>query len=327
MSVKRVLITGANGFIGEHLGRRLTESGKEVTACVRDGVTDTALTGGRGPVRICRIPSLAVCGELSAIMNQVDAVVHLAGRAHVMHETSADPLAEFRKVNVDATGALALMASQGGVRRFIYVSSVKVNGEATDGVPFYADDPPGYLEPYGQSKWEGEERLRQIAEEGHMEWVVVRPPLVYGPRVRGNFLALLRHIRRGIPSPVGSLHNSRSLVSVFNLCDFIAMLLDHPCAANNRFLVADSEDISTPDLIRHVATAMHRSPRIVPCHEAFLRVAGAMLAKKAAVRRLTASLVVDRQKGANLLGWNAPTTLDWGLNRTAEWFLQAHHGD
>jgi UDP-glucose 4-epimerase len=207
------------------------------------------------------------------------------------------------------------------------MSSIKVNGEATYGDAFCADDPPGFCDPYGQSKWEAEERLREIAVGANMEWVVVRSPLVYGPGVRGNFLALLKSIFRRIPLPVGSLHNSRSLVSVFNLSDFLSHLLDHPAAANNRFLVNDQHDVSTPDLIRRIAVALHCQPRIIPCPEAVLRAAGAVLRRKEAVQRLCSSLVIDTQKAKDLLGWSAPTTLDWGLDRTAEWFLKITSGE
>lgn len=322
MSIKHVLVTGANGFIGQHLCRELVESGKVVTACIREQADDSVFAGIRSSLRICRMPSLGADGDFSTVFDQVDAVIHLAGRAHVMHETSPDPINDFRKVNTSGTESLALAAVQKCVKRFVFISSIKVNGEATNGIPFYADDPLGYRDSYAQSKWEGEERLRQIAEKGRMEWVIVRPPLVYGPGVRGNFLALLKCIRRRIPLPVGSLSNRRSLVSVFNLCDFLEVLLDHPAAANNRFLVADREDVSTPDLIRRVAAALHCPARIIPCRAAILRIAGTALGRKAAVQRLISSLVLDRQKAIDVVGWNAPITLEWGLDRTAEWFLK-----
>ena len=254
-----------------------------------------------------------------------DAVIHLAGRAHVMRETVANPLDEFRRVNVGGTETLASIAAQQGVRRFIYMSSIKVNGEATNGHPFCADDPPGYSDPYGQSKWEAEERLRQIATGTTMQWVVVRPPLVYGPGVRGNFLALLRSVFRRLPLPLGSLHNRRSLVSVFNLSDFVCLLLDHPAAANSRFLVSDQHDISTPDLLRHIAAALHCPSRILPCPEMALHMAARFSAGDRRIQRLCSSLVVDTQKAKNALHWSAPTTLYWGLSRTADWFLNLVH--
>jgi UDP-N-acetyl-alpha-D-quinovosamine dehydrogenase len=321
MILGRVVVTGANGFIGSHLCRRLVESSKEVTACIRAQADASLLAAIPGHLRIHRIPSVGGDADLARIFLSADAVIHLAGRAHVMRETVAAPLDEFRKVNVGGTANLASLAAQQGVKRFIYMSSIKVNGEATNGHPFRADDPPGFSDPYGQSKWEAEERLRQIAAGTTMQWVVVRPPLVYGPGVRGNFLTLLRAVFRGFPLPLGSLHNRRSLVSVFNLSDFVCLLLDHPAAANSRFLVSDQHDLSTPDLLRSIAQALHRPSRILPCPEAALHVAAAVLGRRSATQRLCSSLVVDTQKATDSLCWSAPTTLSWGLSRTAEWFL------
>ena len=322
MSLKHVVVTGANGFIGRHLCRKLVETGKDVTACIRERADVSVFGDLSSSMRLCRIPSLDLGENLSGILRKADAVIHLAGRAHLMHETAENPLSEFRQVNVRGTENLASIAVQSGVKRFIYLSSIKVNGEATEGRAFFADDQPDYCDHYGQSKWEAEERLLQIATGTEMEWVVVRPPLVYGPEVRGNFLALMKCVFRRIPLPVGSLHNSRSLVSVYNLSDLLCLLLDHPGAANNRFLVSDSEDISTPDLVRRMAVALHRSARIVRCPEAVLHLAGTLLRQNAAVQRLCSSLVLDREKTSNYLGWSAPMTLDWGLDRTAEWFLR-----
>jgi nucleoside-diphosphate-sugar epimerase len=321
MSLKRVVVTGANGFIGQHVCQQLVESGKEVTACIRERADASVFGNLSGSLRIYRLPSLGLGADLSQILRNADAVIHLAARVHVMRETADDPLSEFRKVNVRGTENLASIAVQNGVRRFIYLSSVKVNGEVTEKNAFSADDPPGYCDPYGQSKWETEERLRQIATGTAMEWVVVRPPLVYGPRVRGNFLALMKYVSHGIPLPLGSVHNRRSLVSVYNLSDLLCLLVDHPAAANNRFLVSDSEDISTPDLVRRIAVALHRSPRILRCPESLLLAAGTLLRQKEAVQRLYSSLVLDRKKTSEMLGWSAPLSLDSGLDRTAEWFL------
>ena len=322
MRINHVLVTGANGFIGQQICRTLVQSGKNVTACIREQVDDQIFAGIRESISICKIPSLDADVEFSHILDDVDVVIHLAGRAHVMHETAANPLREFRRVNVGGTKSLAQAAARSGVKRFIYLSSIKVNGESTDVVPFMADDAPGYSDPYGQSKWEAEERVQEIATGTSMEWVIVRPPLVYGPGVRGNFLALLNSIYRGTPWPVGSLHNRKSLVSVFNLCDFLMSLLNHPAAANNRFLVADQRDVSTQELIRQISVSLCCSPRIVPCHKAILEMAGAAFGRSASAQRLTSSLVVDRQKVKDVLGWSAPTTLEWGLDHTADWFFE-----
>ncbi len=317
----RVVVTGANGFIGQHLCRTLIEEGKEVTACIREQADASVFETLSGSLRLCRIPSLDRDAALSGVFENADTVIHLAGRAHVMRETEKDPLHEFRKINVIGTEALVLAALQAGVTRFIYVSSIKVNGEATNGNAFSADDQPDFSDSYGQSKWEAEERLQHITAGTHMKWVILRPPLVYGPGVRGNFLSLMKCVYRGIPLPVGSVKNRRSLVSVFNLCDLLCLLLDHPAAANKRFLVSDLEDISTPDLVRLIAKALQRSPRIVRCPEAMLLVAGVLLRQKDAVQRLCSSLVLDRQKVNMVLGWSAPMTFERGLGRTAEWFL------
>jgi nucleoside-diphosphate-sugar epimerase len=319
--LRRVVVTGANGFIGNHVCRRLVESGKVVTACIRVQADASLLAAIPGPLSVHRMPSVGGDSDLARLFASTDGVIHLAGRAHVMHETAANPLDEFRKVNVGGTETLASMAAEQGVKRFIYMSSIKVNGEATNGHPFHADDPPGYSDPYGQSKWEAEERLRQIATGTAMQWVVVRPPLVYGPGVRGNFLTLLRSVFRRLPLPLASLHNRRSLVSVFNLSDFVCLLLDHPAAANTRFLVSDQHDLSTPDLLRRIAQALHCQSRILRCPEVALHMAATVLGQRSATQRLCSSLVVDTQKTTDLLHWSAPTTLSWGLSRTAEWFL------
>jgi nucleoside-diphosphate-sugar epimerase len=321
MSLNHVVVTGANGFIGQHLCRTLVESGKEVTACIREGVDASVFKGLSGSLRLFRIPSLGPETDLSQIVQDADVIIHLASRVHVMRETAEDPLCEFRKVNVGGTENLASIAARSGIKRFIYLSSIKVNGEATTGRAFVAEGPVNYCDPYGQSKWEAEQRLREIAAETKMEWVVVRPPLVYGPRVRGNFLTLMKCVFHRIPLPLGSLHNRRSIVSVYNLCDLLCLLIDHPAGANKRFLVSDPEDVSTPELVRRIATALHRTPRIVGCPEWALFTAGTLLRQKAAIQRLCSSLVVDMRNTSELLGWSPRMTLDWGLSRTAEWFL------
>jgi nucleoside-diphosphate-sugar epimerase len=321
MHADHVLVTGANGFVGRHVCRHLVESGKKVTACVREKSDISSLSDLEGALRVLRLSSLKDTANLSGSFENVDVVVHLAGRAHVMHETSPDPLREFRNVNVGGTEQLAQVACKSGVRRFIFLSSVKVNGEATDGVPFYADDSHGYSDPYGQSKWEAEERLREIAGEAGMEWVVVRAPLIYGAGVRGNFLSLLKCVLRGIPLPVGSVNNKRSIVSVYNLSSLLCLLLDHPDAANNRFLVGDQEDVSTPDLVRRLANSLHRPPRIFPFPKTALVLVGVLLRRQAAIQRLCSSLVVDKEKVSRVLGWSAPMTLHEGLGRTAGWFV------
>ena len=237
-----------------------------------------------------------------------------------MRETAEDPLAEFRKVNVEGSAQLAALAARAGVRRLVYLSSIKVNGEATDARWFGPDDPPAYGDAYGQSKWEAEQKVAKIAGAHDMEWVVVRPPLVFGPSVRGNFLSLIRAVERGVPLPVGSIRNCRSLVSVYNLVDLLEKTLDHPQAHANRFLVKDPEDLSTGELVRRLAHALHRGPRLVPVPAALLRRAGQLMGRETTIHRLCSSLVLDTSKTADLLHWRAPVPLDQGLERTCAWF-------
>ncbi len=320
MSLRRVVVTGANGFIGRHLCRALGEEGRQVIACLRGGA-DAAVLSGIPNLHIQRVSALDAAPEVAPLLAGCDAVVHLAGRAHIMQDTAPDPLAEFRRVNVGITAALATMAAAAGVRRFVLAGSIKVNGAATTGHPFCADDPPGFCDPYGQSKWEAEETLCEIATARGMEWVAVRPPLVYGPGVRANFLALMRAVYRGIPLPVGGVRNRRSMISVYNLGDFIARALEHPAAAGNRFFAADAEDVSIPGLIRAIARSMNRTARLLPIPESMLRAAAAALGRGTALQRLCSSLTVDREKAQTLLGWTAPIPFDVSLSRTAEWFL------
>jgi nucleoside-diphosphate-sugar epimerase len=293
----------------------------EVSACVRRWEDAHLFTGISPSLRLCQIPALEAGAALSGVLRNADAVIHLAGRVHVMQETAEDPLAEFRRVNVGCTESLAQAAAQCGVKRFIYLSSIKVNGEATAERAFEADDPPGYRDFYGQSKWEAEERLKHIAVANGMEWVVVRPPLVYGPGVRGNFISLMECVFRGIPLPFSSLQNRRSLIGVDNLTDLLTLLVDHPGAANNRFVACDAEDVSTPDLVRCIAASLHCSPRLFSCPERVLELAGTLFRRSAAVQRLCSSLVLDRRKTSERLGWKVPFSLDHGLNCTAECFL------
>jgi nucleoside-diphosphate-sugar epimerase len=255
-----------------------------------------------------------------AALAGVDAVAHLAARVHVMRETAPDPLAEFRRVNVEGTCRLAGMAAETGVRRMLLVSSVKVNGEGA-GRPYTEADPPQPGDPYGVSKWEAEQALTEIGSRSGMQWSVLRPPLVYGPGVGGNFLALLATVARGLPLPVGAIHNRRSLVYVGNLVDAIRVCLLHPRAANELFLVSDGEDLSSPDLVRRLADAMSRQARIVSVPLWMLRVAGILTGRQAAVGRLMGSLSVDITRLRGALGWGPSYTVDEGLQKTVRWYL------
>lgn len=251
-------------------------------------------------------------------LSGVQAVVHCAARVHIMADTSADPLAEFRRVNVDGTLALARQAAAAGVRRFVLLSSVKVHGEATaPGHPFHADDAPRPEDAYGLSKHEAEQALRHLAAETGLEVVVVRSPLVYGPGVKANFAQLMRAVALGVPLPLGALHNRRSLVGLDNLVDLLRVCLDHPAAANQTFLVSDGEDLSTTELVHRLGRALGRPARLLPVPAPLLRAGAALLGRRAAVDRLCGSLQVDIASTRARLGWTPPVSVDEGLRRAA----------
>jgi UDP-glucose 4-epimerase len=264
--------------------------------------------------------SQLVTGELTQetqwaeAMAETRTVVHLAARVHVMREAAADPLTEFRKINVAGTLNLARQAAGAGVRRFVYLSSVKVNGEAGG---YTENDRPVPEDPYGVSKHEAEVGLLEIAAETGMEVVIIRPPLVYGPGVRANFRALARAVGRGLPLPLGAIRNRRSLIALDNLVDFILVCMTHPAAANEIFLISDGEDLSTPELVRRLARAMGRPARLIPVPPVLLLAAAALFGKREIATRLVQSLQVDISKARRLLGWSPPITVDEGLRRIA----------
>ncbi len=266
------------------------------------------------------VGDLADAPDLREALAGVAAVIHLAGRAHVMRETAADVDGAFRRANVEATHQLAAQAAAAGVRRFVFLSSVKVNGERTGDRPFTEADAPAPEDAYGRSKQAAEQALHGIAAATGLEVAIIRPPLVYGPGVKANFLRLLRLVERGMPLPLASVRNRRSLVGVSNLCDLIVRCLAHPAAAGETFLVSDQQDLSTPELIRAIAAAMGRPARLVPFPVAALRLAGRLAGQGDAVERLVGSLQVDSTKATRLLGWTPPVFIEEGLRRTAAWY-------
>ncbi|ODT33269.1 MAG: hypothetical protein ABS55_13590 [Lautropia sp. SCN 70-15] len=311
----RVLVTGATGFVGAALVPALQARGWRVRAAMRS-------PGRTAADEEAVVGSLGEPFDWAPALHGVDRVVHLAARVHVMQDTAADPLAEFRRTNVAGTLALAGAAADAGVRRFVFVSSIKVNGEGTrEGVPFGADDPPAPVDPYGVSKREAEDALFQIGRSTGMEVVVVRPPLVYGPGVKANFEAMMRWLMRGLPLPLGAVRNRRTLVGLDNLVDLIATCLEHPAATGEIFLAGDAEDLSTTDLLRRLAAALGVRPRLLPVPAALLESAAALLGKRAVARRLCGNLQVDIGKARRLLAWTPPVPVDEGLRRTAEHFL------
>lgn len=312
----RILLTGISGFIGRPLAARLVADGHSVVGAVR---RQSVWSGVAGVERL-EIDDLANEAGWSAKLKAVDAVVHLAARVHVMRETEIDPLARFREVNVQGTRRLAEAAAAAGVGRFVYLSTVKVNGERTTGRPFAADDKPAPQDPYAISKLEAEQALRETGDWSAMEIVIVRPPLVYGPGVKGNLERLLQAVARGIPLPLGAIDNRRSMVSIGNLVDFVATCLAHPRAAGQTFLVADGEDLSTPALITAIAEAMHRPARLFPVPVRWLKGAAVLLGRGPVADRLCDSLQVDIQKNADLLQWRPVQTAGEALRQMVEDF-------
>jgi nucleoside-diphosphate-sugar epimerase len=238
-----------------------------------------------------------------------------------MDGPAADSLTEFRKVNTEGTKKLAREAVKAGVKRLIFISTIKVNGEEAD-IPFTEDSPTQPADPYGISKWEAEKALRQIEEEDGLEVVVVRPTLVYGPGVKANFLSMMKAVYRGIPFPLASINNRRSLIYVGNLVDSLAKCVTQSAAAGQTFLVSDGDDVSTPDLIRRTASALGVTARLFPVPIPFMRLAGTLFGKSAAVNRLAGSLVVDSSKIRRELGWIPPYTMEQGLRATAAWYVK-----
>jgi nucleoside-diphosphate-sugar epimerase len=306
-----ILVTGATGFVGRALVQRLLVMNESqfVAVAVRQHIQ-------QWPARVL----VRVTGDLedwSVPLGDISVVVHCAARVHVMVDKVANPLAEFRRVNVQGTLNLARQAAASGVRRFVFLSSIKVNGEATQlGYPFTADDAPAPLDAYGVSKLEAEQGLREVARQTGIEVVIIRPPLVYGPGVKSNFAAMIHWLKSGVPLPLGAIHNQRSLVSIDNLVDLIVTCLTHPVAANQTFLVSDGEDVSTTVLLRRMSQYLGRPARLIPVPVSWLKLTAAFMGKRDMAQRLCGSLQVDIEKTWRLLGWMPLISLDEGLKRT-----------
>lgn len=305
-----VLLTGATGFVGSRLAQFLDQSEEiSLTCAVRPGAS---VRHGHSVV----VKGLTGSVDWAQVLNGQQVVIHAAARAHVMREETGDPSVEYRKVNVEGTLNLVRQASEAGVRRFIFLSSIKVNGECTrPSLPFNENDEPSPEDAYGVSKMEAERGLKELCRETGMELVIIRPPLVYGPGVKGNFASMIKLVGKGLPLPLGSVHNKRSLVALDNLVDLITTCIGHPAAANQVFLVSDGRDLSTTELLRGIGAAMDKPARLVPVPPSLLMLAASVLGRNAIAKRLLGSLQVDISKARNVLGWHPPVTVDEGLRR------------
>lgn len=311
-----ILLTGASGFVGRAVCDRLLAAEHSVTALVRD--VNASLDE--------RVPLIQnddlTEGAAVCFQQKRDLVIHCAARVHVMDDSATDPLSEFRRVNVDGTLALARQAAHAGAKRFIFISSIKVNGEGTPiGSLYTAFDKPDPQDPYGISKFEAEESLKALAVETGMEVVIIRPVLVYGPGVKANFRSMMSWMARGVPLPLGAIHNKRSMVALDNLVDLIATCIDHPAAANQTFLVSDGEDLSTTELLKRTARALDKPARLIPVPAGLLEVSAGALGKGAVAQRLCGSLQVDIRHTCETLDWKPPVSVDEALKKTAEAFL------
>ncbi len=309
--MNKVLVTGANGFVGNILCKTLRSQNINFVPVVRKAVCDGQFSIGHFNAKTDWGNALSGC----------DVVIHLAARVHVMNDKSANPLAVFREINCDATLNLAKQAVLNGVKRFVFVSSIKVNGERTTKKPFTAFDKALPHDPYGQSKLEAENALKELSQETGLEVVIIRPPLVYGPGVRANFLQLMQLVKMGVPLPLGAIRNLRSMVSVENLVDLLITCSVHPKAAGHTFLVSDDRDISISELLRILFIAMGKRPLLIPVSPRIIAIIAMLFGKSAVAGRLLDSLQVDISYTKSVLGWKPKLTMEDSIKKTVAHFL------
>lgn len=319
MNQRRVLVTGATGFVGSSVVDNFSrDSSLQVLAGVRN--VKANFPENVEPFLLGSLEAGTTLGSLEGI----EAIVHCAARVHVMNDQAADPLSEFRKVNVEGTLNLARRAAAAGVQRFIFISSIKVNGEGTDNrLPYTADEMPSPVDPYGISKLEAEQSLRALASESGMAVTIIRPVLVYGPGVKANFYSMMKWLQNGLPLPLANVHNKRSMVALENLVDLIKTCLDHPAAINQIFLVSDGEDLSTPELLRLTARALGGKAFLVPFPVIALTFIARLFGRPAIAARLCGTLQVDISKTRSMLEWTPPVSVDQALNTTARQYLES----
>ncbi|MDO9046106.1 MAG: SDR family oxidoreductase [Methylobacter sp.] len=313
----KILVTGASGFVGHQLIQTLKQR-----YCLK------VIAIGRSVLQSCADEFFVVSnfdqqGVWQEPLEGCDVVIHLAARVHVMHDRAEDPLEAFLAVNLHGTVNLANAAAKAGVKRFVYVSSIKVNGEYTEGQPFTAQDAPNPQDPYAVSKWRAEQALLKLSEETGMEVVIVRPPLVYGPGVKANFASLLNVVNKRLPLPLSCINNTRSMIYVGNLADALITCATHANAAGQTYLVCDNENVSTPQLIKKLAFVLKRPYLVFPFPLSIMRLLARLVAKSSAVDRLTQSLVIDCSTLCNELDWEPPFTMQEGLLETAQWYIES----
>ncbi|AFZ53196.1 UDP-glucose 4-epimerase family protein [Cyanobacterium aponinum] len=311
-----ILITGATGFVGQYLVKELVKDNCSMSAIIRKAEDKNKLPEN---VNSFIVNSLNDTLPSDFLQNQ-EVIIYLAARVHQMNDRTFSSLEAYREINTYAPISLAKQGVKNGVKRFIYLSSIKVNGEGTFKTPYREDDKPNPVDPYGQSKWEAEQELLKLAEKTSLEVVIIRPPLVYGAGVKANFLQLMKIISKGLPLPLGGINNSRSLVYVGNLVDAIITCIDSPQAQNQTFIVSDGEDLSTPELIRCIGKAMNKTPLLLPIPSSLIKIGTKLLGKGEAGDRLLGSLQVDSGKIRKILNWQPPYTVDEGIKMTADWF-------
>lgn len=317
----KILLTGAHGFVGGNLQKALVDTGYFVHCACRNNIKTEKQNQS---VREIIIGDISKSTDWADALDGVDVIIHLAARVHVMRDLASDPLEEFRAVNTLGTEKLARDSVRAGVKRFIFISTIKVNGEETNNLPFTEKGEPSPVDPYAVSKWEAEKALYRISQKTGLEVVIIRSPLVYGPMVKGNFLTLLKLIDKGIPLPLGLVDNRRSLIGIENLADLIIHCIDHPYASGETFLASDGEDLSTPNLIRRIAKAFGRKPHLFPFPPKILQMAANVVGKGDVVQRLLGSLQVDSSKAECLLDWVPPVSVDEGIEHSIRWYREEY---
>ena len=314
--MSKILITGATGFIAAPLIRALREQGHILSGTTRK----TGVFSGTNGIPLHQVPEISENTDWSNIISGAEVVIHLAARVHIMKDQSRNPIEAFRCVNTLGTQALALQAANAGIKRFVFLSSAKVAGEISPLGGFKESGPISPNDPYSISKFEAEQALLKIAQRGSMEVVIIRPPLVYGPNVKGNFLSLLKLAKRNYPLPLNSINNKRSLIFVDNLTDAITKAVDHPKAANKIFFLSDEENLSTTELINKISIAFGTKARIFNIPQKYLLLLGKITGNTEIVKRLTQTLTVDSTRIKSDLNWSPPFQSDVGIKKTVNWY-------